>query len=133
MLTAQISLTLSCHPSLSSITSDWSSRLHPVSDVSLCWSANTGVSMCWSPLENVTYEFVLTFPAAPFMPCSSYLDGLWGWWHTTAILWVFSFKICSKQHVAFVSSSCLVFSLCFVHVVVPYSYSLEEVPFYFIR
>ena len=33
---AQISLTLSCHPSLSSITPSWSSRLHHVSAQSCC-------------------------------------------------------------------------------------------------
>ena len=35
-LSAQISLTLSCHPSLSSIASGRSSRLHPVSAQSCC-------------------------------------------------------------------------------------------------
>ena len=39
--------------------------------------ANTGMSMCWSPLENVTYDFILTSPAMPNLSCSSHLYGLW--------------------------------------------------------
>ena len=34
----------------------------------LCWSTNIGVSRCWSPLENITYELVLTF-LQHWLPC----------------------------------------------------------------
>ena len=44
-------------------------------NVNIYWSTNTGVSMSKNPLENVTYEFVLTSPAVHRMYCSSY--GLW--------------------------------------------------------
>ena len=67
---------LSCYLSLSSITPSRFSWQHPVSAqiyVSTCWLANTGTSMYMSPLENITYEFVLTFLAYLFcltwMPC----------------------------------------------------------------
>ena len=41
--------------------------------ISLCWSANTGVSMFRSPLENITYEFVLTSSAVTNMFCSTWI------------------------------------------------------------
>ena len=40
------------------------------------YSANTRVSSCKSPLENITYEFVLTSLKVSSMSCSSYVVGL---------------------------------------------------------
>ena len=91
-LPAQISLTLSRHPSLSSISPGRSSRLYLVSaqvvglylvgplngiqcllraDEYFYWSSNNAVSMC-----RFTYEFVLKSSAVNSIYCSSYLDDL---------------------------------------------------------
>ena len=46
--------------------------------ISFCRSANTGISMCrGGPLKNVTYKFILVFPAVFHISYSSYLDGFW--------------------------------------------------------
>ena len=81
-------------------------------NVSFCWAANTGVSTCRSPLENVTNEFVFTFPAVPCMSFSSYLDGLWNGKsdYTTSILLGAASRNFSKQRVASLFSSYLAFS-----------------------
>ena len=50
---AQIFLTLSCHPSLSSIASGRSSRLHPVSAQSCCMSVLAGRPAFVRPCEGV--------------------------------------------------------------------------------
>ena len=72
-------------------------------NVSFCWLASTGMSMCRSPLENITFEFILTSPA-----CLSHLR----WfvrWHvsicTATVLWgaasrIFSALLCSS-YIAF--------------------------------
>ena len=63
--TVRILLTLSCHPSLGTITLSKSSRriTGPCTElmiVSCCWSTNTGASMCSSAKENVDYRFIFT-------------------------------------------------------------------------
>ena len=76
------------------------------------WSANTGASVCWSPLENVAYEFVLTFPySAPHVliillkRCAR-----WEVSSRTIVLWGASSKIFFKQYIAFLCNSLLAFS-----------------------
>ena len=54
-----------------------SSNCIKLMNVRFCWLVNTGVSMCNSPLEDITYEFVLASPAVPNISYLSYLDGLW--------------------------------------------------------
>ena len=73
---ARISLTLSCHPSLSSIAPGRSSRLYPVSAQSCCSSLSSCLcsSMRRGPEKYVTYEFVPTSPAVPCMSGSSNFD-----------------------------------------------------------
>ena len=78
-------------------------------NVSLCWLANIGVSLCRNMLENIAYEFVLTFPAV--------LNVLFGWimrWEVSSckavILLRAILRICSKQHAAFLCSFYLAFS-----------------------
>ena len=95
-------------------------------DVSLCWSANTGMSMCNSPSENVAYRFIFTSPAVPSMSGSSYFEWLVRWMvhnHTAAVLWDASLRICSKQHVTFLCIFYQAFYMCisFVQMVHPYS------------
>ena len=66
---AQISPTLFCHPSLSSITSGRSSGLHPVFSQSCCSSRPSCfcTAMWRGPLEYITYELVPTSPAVSCM------------------------------------------------------------------
>ena len=64
---ARISLTLSCHPSLSSIAPGWSSRLHSVFGTELLkigssWSSNLCSFVWGGPQESNVYGFVLTSP-----------------------------------------------------------------------
>ena len=42
--------------------------------ISCGWSSNTCSFMWWGPQENVTYEFVLTFPAVSHVSCLSDFD-----------------------------------------------------------
>ena len=42
-------------------------------NVSFCCLYYPVVSMSRSPLENITYEFILTFPTKPSMSCSSWI------------------------------------------------------------
>ena len=73
---AQISLGLSRHPSLSSIASGRSSGLHSKSAQSCCyvyscWSSCLCSSMWRGPQEYVTYEFILSSPRVSRMSGSS--------------------------------------------------------------
>ena len=82
---AQISLTLSPHPSLSSIASARSSGLHPVYSTELLYvGSNWSSSLCspkWrGPQEYVTYVLVLTSPAMSRMSGSSNLDNFRDRW-----------------------------------------------------
>ena len=68
--------------------------------------------MCWSPFENAACEFVLTSPAVTHI---IFFD-LVGWfvrWDigscTASFLWRVGSRICSKQHIAFLYNSHLVF------------------------
>ena len=75
-LLARISLTLSQHPSLSSIAPGRSSKLHPVSEQGCfilvpSWSSYLCSSMWKGPQKYIVYEFVLTFPAVSCMSGSS--------------------------------------------------------------
>ena len=72
---ARISLTLCHYPSLSSIASGWSSRLHPVSiQINSSWLSYICASIWRGPKENVPYEIVLALSRTS---CSSNLDVLW--------------------------------------------------------
>ena len=81
VLPAQISLTLSCPLSLSSIAPRMSSRIYPVS-VKSCssWSSCLCSPMWRGPQEYVTYKFVITSPAVSHMSCSSNLDSFCDGW-----------------------------------------------------
>ena len=83
-LPAQISLTLSHHPSLSSIAPGRSFRLHPVSAqscyIGFSWSSNLCLSMWKDPQEYIAYEFVLTSPAVFHISSSSHLDSFHDGW-----------------------------------------------------
>ena len=91
---AQISLTLSCHSSLSSIAPSRSSRLHPVSAqsycrevVHFCSSFNLCSSIRRGPQKNISYEFALNPLAVSRMFASSNLDGFRdGWWVAVQLL-----------------------------------------------
>ena len=63
MWTAQILLTLYCHPSQLFITLGESFQLPLVSKQSWWMYVFAGVSMCSSPLENVAYQFIFTSSA----------------------------------------------------------------------
>ena len=71
---ARISLTLSRHPSLSSIASGWSSGLHPVSTLSCCIyvvaeSPTNGLNH--SPLYRKTQQYEVSLdPEANLTPAS---------------------------------------------------------------
>ena len=76
---ARNSLTVSCHPSLLSVTPGRSSKLHPVSAQSCCIWVLAGHPAFARLFEGVHrsmffYEFVLTSPAVPCMSGSSNLD-----------------------------------------------------------
>ena len=82
---ARISLTLSHHPSLSSIASGRSSRQHPVSVQSCCRLVLADRPTLarlseGGPSENVAHEFVLAPPAISHMSYSSNLDNLRDGW-----------------------------------------------------
>ena len=65
-----LSLSLSHHPSLSSISPSSSSKLHEVStQYYLYLSSNTGASICRSPQENIALVIPIIF-------WSSFVDGL---------------------------------------------------------
>ena len=68
-----LSLSLSRRPSLSSIVSSRSSRLHPLSVKSQYLSTSAS-------RLSYAYEFVLAFPTVNPMSCSSNLDGLRDEW-----------------------------------------------------
>ena len=70
---AQISLTLFCHPSLSSITSDMSSRLHPVSTQSCCMLVLAGHPAFARPCEGVHRSMSLMSSSLLFPQCPAYL------------------------------------------------------------
>ena len=79
MLIAQILLTIFHHPSLlapllASLL-DGIQIPHKADDWRFLLVGH-GMSMCRSPLENVTYEFILIPPVVPSISCLSYLDGL---------------------------------------------------------
>ena len=84
MPSARISLTLSRHPSLSSIAFDRSSGLHPVSAKSCCMLVRADRPDFASPREGVhrsiSYEFVLTSPAVSHMSGSSNLNSFRDGW-----------------------------------------------------
>ena len=78
VLVARISLTLSCHFSLSFIASGRSSGQHPVSSHS-CWmyvraGRHAFARPCVGSIEYITYEFVLASPAVSCMSGSSNLN-----------------------------------------------------------
>ena len=81
MLPKGILLIFSRYQSLFAIGLGKSSIRHPVSaelmNVSLCWSASTGVSICSSPHENVAYVFVLSSQSVRSKFHSSFFDSLW--------------------------------------------------------
>ena len=82
MLSAQISLTLSRHPSLSSIASGRSSGQHTVSAQSCCsnWSPCLWSSIWRCPQVYITYELVPTSPAVSRISSSSNLDSFHDEW-----------------------------------------------------
>ena len=76
MLIALIPLTLSCLPSLLSITLGGSFRRHLVLAQSwLIWVFASQLSLV-CPQENITIQFMPTFLIVPSMSCSFYVDGL---------------------------------------------------------
>ena len=82
---ARISMSLSRHPSLSSIASGRSSGIHPASAlkllyVSSSWSSCLCLSMWRGPQVYITYEFVLTSPAVSRMSGSSNFDSFRNGW-----------------------------------------------------
>ena len=88
---AWTSLSLSCHPSLSSIASSWSSKLHHYISTELlyvgfCWSTCLCLSMWRCPLKYVTYELVPTSPALSPMSGSFNLHSFRDWWEVTVQL-----------------------------------------------
>ena len=68
------------------------------------WSSYRCSPMWRGPLEYITFEFVLTFPAVSRMSGSSNLDSFL-WWvvggRALIILWGVASRICSILHVAF--------------------------------
>ena len=74
MLIAWISLTLSCHLSLTAIILGMFSKQHRVNEYRFFSGWPTLVCPCVG--FHVTYDFILTPPAVLSMSCSSYLDGL---------------------------------------------------------
>ena len=87
MPSARISLTLSCHPSLSSIASVMSSRLHlELLYVGSSCSSCLCSSMWRGPLEYVTYEFVHTALTVYRMSASSNLDFFRDGWYAAVQL-----------------------------------------------
>ena len=119
------SLSLSRHPSLSSIAFGRTSRLHPVSIqarfiLSLFWSANIGESLCRSSLE--------------FSSAQHFFFPILGWfirWEisgcTAAIMWLALSRICSKQRITFLFCSHLnFFSIYFVRIQEVHLYSSTD-------
>ena len=86
--------------------------------------------MCRIPLENVAYNFLLTFPAVPSMLYSFYLSGLWDERQVTIQLLfcgVVASRICLRRHIVFLCSSRLVFfSVRFVSIH-PYSCTVTAI------
>ena len=79
---ARISLTLSCHRSLSSITSGRSSRLyrHVAVVRGSSWLSCLWLSMWRGPQEYTTYEFIPTFSVVSRMSGLSNLDSFHDEW-----------------------------------------------------
>ena len=75
-LTAQIPLTLSCHPNpfnhfFWQVLETASSVSTELININFCWYVHESL------LDHIAYEFVYTSPAVPSLFCWSYLNGLW--------------------------------------------------------
>ena len=128
---AQISLTLSHHPSLSSIAPGKSSRLHPVSAQSCCISVLVGCPVFAHPCEGVHRNMSLMSSSILLQQCSACLVRLTRIVSMMGGKWPYSccFVVYCLQDLFNIACSILVlllssfFSICFisVHVVHPYS------------
>ena len=68
--------------------------------VSICLWANTGVLMCGSPLQKVTYDFVLTSPACLLrLNCMVFHIEV-KWPYSSCFVWC-CFRVLLQKHVAF--------------------------------
>ena len=79
MLLVWISLTLSCNPSLSSITSGRSSRLHPMAIQSYCRKVLLGHPTLAHPCEQAHRRTLLMISFLPFQQCPTCLVHLIRW------------------------------------------------------
>ena len=129
-LTAQNSMTPFCHSPQSSIFLGRSSWLHLVSAQSWCKKAFAGQQILAHPCARVHKKILLMSSSLLFQLCFTCLICLLDWFlrleasgYTAAVLWGVAFRICSRQHVAFLYTSHLAFSICFanVHLAHPYS------------
>ena len=80
-----------------------------------CRSTNTSTNLWRGPLNNITYEFFLAYPAVSHMSYSSYLDVFSRWkvsGHTADVSWSVASRICSLYLVIFLCCSSQYFSLC---------------------
>ena len=115
--TARISQTLSLHPSLSSIALVRSTKLHPVSAQSWCKEVLSDRLTLARSSIGVQRKMSLMSPCLILQECSAChvsLTGMvfemWVSGRIAAVLWGVASRICSKQHVAFLRRSHLVFS-----------------------
>ena len=118
---AQISLTLSCHPFLSSITLGRSSKATSCISTELLyigssWSSGLCLSMWKGPQE---YEFVLTSPAVSHMSWIVFM--IVGRWANSKYFVGCCLQACSILLTAFLCNSFFSIHLVSVHEVHPYS------------
>ena len=137
---AQISQSLSSHPSLSSVVSGRSSFRNGTEllYVGSSWSSCLCSSTWMSPREYITYDLVPRSPAVFCMPCSrnfdSFRDVVVGG-RTAAALWGAASRTCSILLAGFLPScrqSFFSIRSVGVHVVHQHDRCMEETAFYFI-
>ena len=116
-LSARISLTLSRHPSQSSIASGRSSGLHPISAQSCCMYVRAGRPAFARPYEGVHRSTSFMSSYLLLQQCPTRLVRLtciFSWWvvggRTAAALWDAASMICSILLAAFLCSCCQAFS-----------------------